>query len=272
MGNMASFGGPPKCPRPFASTDAFACVMQCPLDKKFIRKGSGTSYACVYTPDETFKVDLVTVGAVQFIGTTLEELKEKHPDKYTEFTAEQDRFEREIAVVYGNIDEAKKIEDAFRDLQKAENTRDQSPEAYQVARTAYYTLLKGDRWIDTERKRIAKAVVEPEVVRYSNTLASIRNQRKQQEKTIDIVRGVKDKVLSVKDDFKYSVDILYDQLEKLKIQINMKNRSRVKPEDSTLSWIDILVNVLLLASLVYVAWFLYKKYTTPLPPVYRVQI
>jgi hypothetical protein len=61
------------------------------------------------------------------------------------------------------------LTDAFRDLQKAENVRDKSPEAYQVARTAYYTLLKGDTWLNEEKQRIAGAEVAPEVQKYQGS-------------------------------------------------------------------------------------------------------
>lgn len=262
-----------KCPTPFVSADALTCVMPCPDDKKFVRQSSGNSYACVYAPDNQFRVNLVTVGATSFQGSSLDDLRAANTQKYTEFTTEKDRFEREFTTVYGNIDKQQKINDAFRDLQNTENVRDQSPEAYQVARTAYYTLLKGENWINEERQRIAKSEVDPEVQKYAKRVETITDQRQQQQKTVDVVQGVKDRVLSLKDDFKYSVDTLYDQVEKVKLQINMENRSREKPKDSTWSWVDVILNVLLVSALLFVAWTLYRKYrATPLPPAYTVQV
>lgn len=252
----------PKCPQPFVSADALSCVMPCPADKKFVRQGSSGSYKCVYTPDRRFTTNLVTVGQVIFPGSSLEELRMEDPQKYTEFSNEKDRFEREFIVLYENIGKEKKIQDAFRDLQAAENARAESPEAYQVARTAYYTLVKGQKWINEERERIAKADVEPEIQKYKSTLARIAEQKQQQQKTMDVVQGVKDKVLSLKDDFKYSVDTLNDQVEKLKIQINMEHRGRDKDKPTnTGAWIDTILNIILLASLIYLAWYLYRKYS-----------
>ena len=265
-GGIPTFS-PPKCPAPFVSADALSCVMPCPEDKKFVRQGKEK---CVYTPDKQFTVNLVTVGAAVFQGQSLEDLRKSDTQKYTEFSREKDRFERDFVTVYANIDKQQKIDDAFRDLQKAENARAESPEAYQVARTAYYMLLKGKPWISEERDRVAKAEVEPEIQKYKSAIEGITAQRQQQDKTMDVVRGVKDKVISLKDDFKYSADTLNDQLEKLKIQINMEQRGREKEKSNLWPWVDTILNILLLSALVFVAWSLFTKYRAQQSPVYTV--
>ena len=257
----------PKCPTPFVSTDAISCVMPCPADRKFNRVGTNGAYKCVYSPDPQISVDLVTVGAVSFDGTTLDELRPVNVQKHTEFITEKDRFDKAIAVVYANIDRQKKITDAFNDLQAAENARDQSPEAYQTARTAYYTLIKGPEWINEEKQRIANAEVNPEIQKYRDSVNSVNVRNQEQQKTIDVVNGIKDRVLSLRDDFKYSVDTFGEQLEKVKIQINMENRSREKEKDTTWAWVDVGLNVLLVAVLIYGAYTLGRKYFFPPRPV-----
>jgi hypothetical protein len=241
--------------------------MPCPAERKFNRVGTNGAYKCVYYPDPQISVDLVTVGAVPFDGTTLDELRSVNPQKHTEFITEKDRFDKAIAVVYANIDKNKKIEDAFRDLQAAENARDQSPEAYQSARTAYYTLIKGPEWINEERQRVANADVNPEIQKYRDSVSSVNVRNQEQQKTIDVVNGIKDRVLSLRDDFKYSVDTFSEQLEKVKIQINMENRSREKEQDTTWAWIDVGLNVLLIAVLLYGAYILGRRYFFPPRPV-----
>jgi hypothetical protein len=262
-----------KCPRPFQRVGS-DCVMMCPTDRKFVRVQGAEGFKCVYEPDERIFVRIVPIGSINFRGSTIEELQRSDPEAASEFITEKDRVEREIAIAYTNIDKRKKINDAFRDLQKAENARDESPEAYQIARTAYYTLIKGQEWINEERERVAKSEVEPEIRKYRDMLGGITQQKQQQQKTVDVVQAVKDKVLSLKDDFKYSVDTLNNQVEKLKVQINMENRSRDKPKPNTSAWIDTILNVLLLASLIYLAWFLYGKYRkiySP-APVYTMRV
>ena len=236
--------------------------MQCPEQQKFGFRTINGEPSCVYSPDEQFKVPLVPVGAIKtdVAFQALDDLRQSSPQIAADFVKEKDRFEKDIAVVYANIDKEQKINDAFKDLQKAENARDQSPEAYQAARTAYYTLFKGPEWINEERERVAKAEVGPEVQKYRDAVNAVSVRTREQEKTIDVVNGIKDKVLSLRDDFRYSVNTFSDQLEKLKIQINMENRSRDKEKDNTWAWIDTILNVLLVAVLLYAVYTLVRRY------------
>jgi hypothetical protein len=268
----AGFSFNVKCPTPFVSTDALSCVMPCPVDRKFVRQGVNGAYKCVYSPDPQIAVDLVTVGSVPFDGTTLEQLQPVNSQKYTEFATEKTRFENAIAVVYGNIDKKKKIEDAFKDLQAAENVRDKSPTAYQAARTAYYTLVKGPEWINEERARIGAAEVAPEVQKYRQAVNAVNVRTQEQQKTIDVVNGIKDRVLSLKDDFKYSVNTFSDQLEKVKIQINMTNRSREEVKDNTWTWVDLGLNALLIAVLLYAVYTFVRRYFISKPPITQIRI
>ena len=250
----------PKCPSPFVRISRDTCVMKCPTDKKFELRVGQEGSACVYRPDEQFKVPLVTVGTTVFEGATLEDLQKANPDDATDFVNEKGRFEKDIAVVYANIDKNQKINDAFKEPLKAENARGESPQAYQAARTAYYTLVKGDSWLNEERERIAKAEVAPEVQKYRDSVNAINSRTNEQQKTIDIVRGLKDRVLSLRDDFRYSVNTFSDQLEKVKIQINMENRSRDKERDNTWAWVDTILNVLLVAVLLYAIYTFVRRY------------
>lgn len=254
-----------KCPMPFVSTDALSCVMECPSEKKFVRQGMNGSYKCVYSPDPRISVDLVTVGSTTFPGT-LQELQSINPQKYSEFIREKSRFEQAITVVYENIDKQKKIDDAFRDLQAAENVRDKSPEAYQSARMAYYTLVKGDAWLNEEKQRIAGAEVAPEVQKYREAVSAIKTRTQEQQKTIDVVRGIKDRLISLKDDMKYSVGTFGDQLEKVKTQLNMENRSREEVKENQWSWVDFGLNVLLAIVLLWASYTMIRRYFTPRRP------
>jgi hypothetical protein len=234
--------------------------MRCPWDKKFDFSRDNTGYSCVYRPDPEFKYSLTPVAATIFKGQTLDELKAMNPQAATDFTTELARVDKEFALVYGNIDKQQKLTDAFKDLQKAENVRDQSPSAYQSARTAYYTLVKGAEWINEERQRVSRAEVAPEVQKYRDAVGAVNVRTQEQQKTLDVVNGIKDKVLSLRDDFKYSVNTFTDQIEKVKVQINMENRSREKETDDTWSWVDFGLNVLLIVVLLYAAYTFVRRY------------
>lgn len=264
---------PSKCPTPFVSVDATSCVMPCPTAKQFVRQGSAGGYKCVYTPDPSkASVNLVTVGAFSFPGSSLDDIAGSYPHraKYAEFSAEKARFEQEFTLAYGNIEKQQKISDAFNALQAAENVRDQSPSAYQTARTAYYTLVKGASWLNEERARVAAADVTPEVQKYRDAVSAVNLRTQEQQKTIDVVNGIKDKVLSLKDDFKYSVNTFSDQMEKVKIQLNMTNRSREQEKDTTWDWVNLILNVLLVAVLVYAVYTFVRRYFISRPPAIPV--
>ena len=240
--------------------------MPCPQPKKFVQRNSAEGFKCVYWPDEQKSVPLVGVGSTVFDGTTVEDLQRVNAGGAAPFLAEQERFQQELAKVYATIDKDQKLSDAFKDLQAAENARAESPSAYQAARTAYYTLLKGPAWITEERTRVGAAEVAPEVQKYRAAVAAVNTRTREQQKTIDVVNGIKDKVLSLKDDFKYSVNTFSDQLEKVKIQINMENRSRVQERDTTWTWVDLGLNVLLVAVLVYAVYTFVRRYFLAKPP------
>jgi undecaprenyl pyrophosphate phosphatase UppP len=78
------------------------------------------------------------------------------------------------------------------------------------------------------------------------------------------VNGIKDKVLSLRDDFKYSVNTFGDQIERVKTQIAIENRTREKEDvDRSSAWINIILNVLLVAVLAYAAYVLVRKVFFP---------
>ena len=259
----------PKCPTPFQQALTGTCVMPCPYEKKFVRRGSPEGFKCVYWPDDQYSVPLVGVASTVFDGTTTEDLLRLNATEAGAFVTERQRFEQEITKLYENMDKQKKIDDAFKDLQAAENVRDQSPSAYQAARTSYYTLVKGADWINEERERVSKAEVAPEAQKYRTAVEAVNVRTQEQQKTIDVVNGIKDKVLSLKDDFKYSVSTFSDQLEKVKIQLNMENRSRTQGEkDQTWTWVDLGLNVLLIAVLLYAVYTFVRRYYLSQTPTF----
>ena len=179
----------------------------------------------------------------------------------------------EFDVLYANIDKKQKLKDAFLALQAAENARDTAPEAYQAARTLYYTLLKGDDWKNEEKDRIAKAEVQPLVDQYARSRESALLQYNNQRKTVEVVTGIRDKVLSLKDEFKYSVNTFTDQLDKVKNAINMERRGReTETKVDPWSWFDLLLNLAIVVGLLYAVYILYSKiFKAPSPTTLLVQ-
>jgi hypothetical protein len=253
MGNKLA-----RCPQGFQSSPSavFKCVYSCPENKGFILQSDNGNPHCVYKNNVQYKLPLVQADAVFLDNTdntplTLERVRQINQDIYNQYKTAKDGFNRDFPVLYESIDKELKIADAFKALQEAENARDQSPEAYQEARVRYYTLVKGDTWKDEEKERIAKAEVEPAVSRFQQLRDQAMNQIRQQQVTKDVVTGVKDKVVNLRDELKYSVDTFGKQIQDIKNQIHVQNRVRLTEKEKTdpTEWIDWILNILIVVLL-----------------------
>ena len=256
----ADFSRFPKCPTPFESAGNMICVMPCEVDKGFERRYEMGTAKCVYKSDPAYSLTMNVLGAPFFKGTTLDELKTEDVKVHADFVKEQDRVNNEFNVLYANIEKKKKLNDAFIALQAAENARDTAPDAYRIARTLYYTLLKGEDWKNEEKERISKAEVDPIIVEYKKNRDSALTKYNDQRKTVEVVTGLKDKVLSLKDEFKYSVDTFTHQLDKVQTAINMERRGRdTETKVDPWSWFDLFLNGAIVLGLLYAASVLYSK-------------
>jgi hypothetical protein len=65
-------------------------------------------------------------------------------------------------------------------LKSALDEEEEGTEAYEKARIAYYTLLNGQGWLNTEKQRIATEVVEPVLKQYRNTYDSLKSEKQSQ--------------------------------------------------------------------------------------------
>ena len=262
-----------ECPVGFVPYQG-ACVRQCPQNQFSFMTDNGQP-RCVLKGDTAKAVTLVPVSSLlQQQGQplqTLETLRQSDPSRYAMFKTESDRVDGELAVILSQIDKQKQTEDAFRQLQQAENVRDQSPEAYERARVNYYSLIQGPEWIEQEKERIAKVDVEPMLSRYRTTRDALQSRQENQQRTQDIMNSVKEGVLTLKDDFQYTTNLFKDQIETLKSQINIERRGREKPvSESTdfYKWVDALLNMLIIAGLLYAVFVFWRKLRSQPQPTY----
>lgn len=253
----------PKCPTPFQSVGNLACIMPCPSEKGYQRTSVNSGFQCTYTADPKRTVLLNTVAAVPFTGSTMEDLQKVDQAAFSGFTKERDRFMGELVILDGKIGKDVKLRDAFQKLQDAENVRDEVPNAYQQARNSYYTLKEGETWKEKEKQRLLKAEVQPVINKLLATKSNALRQYDNQRKTVDVVNGLKDRVLSLKDEVKYAADTFKEQLGKVQGAINRERRDRV--QETTVSiwdWLDILLNGAIICSLLYVIYLLFKKFSS----------
>lgn len=252
-----------------------ACVVPCPAQKNYeLRVGDKGILSCVYTGDTSISIPVLPVPAVQKNGPPF---SYKELPNASAYQAEIDRFAAAFAVADANVNKAVKIKTAYDKLQLAENARDQSPDAYQQARIGYYTLVKGDKWIEEEKQRIANVEAQPIVNSFLAKRNDLDNQIGQQQSTIDVVNGVKDKVLSVEDDLQYSVSAFQKQIGNIRNQIQMDKKKQVVTAQQAGSWVNSLLNWLIalttLIAIVFIVRYIIRRrsaFSTPAsPPLQR---
>lgn len=243
-------GGQLSCPAEFVlSPNGQSCVVPCPTAKNYYMTSNGTAVACTYSGDKTISVPL-TATPTYMAGVSFDPKVQPIPanTSYTAlpnkqvYKAELDRFATALAVADANVDKQVKINTAFGALQDAENARDVAPDAYQTARIAYYRLVKGDTWLADEQARIAQVEAQPVVDGYVAQYNGIKAKNDQQQSTIEIVNGVRDKILTVKDDLKYSVSTFQKQIGDIKNQINKNKVEQSQSIAAASSWVDTFLN------------------------------
>jgi hypothetical protein len=65
-------------------------------------------------------------------------------------------------------------------LDTATENQDQDPAGYEKARIAYYTLLNGQGWLNTEKQRIATDEVQPALNKYRTQYNSLKGEKQSQ--------------------------------------------------------------------------------------------
>lgn len=257
-----------QCPSGFIPYSS-GCVKECP--DMFQLRVVSNQPRCAYVGDSSKSFELKPIS---FIFPeqgrpvpTLEELRTRNPPVHAAIVRENQRFDAALAVVMTTIDKDEQIRTAFSRLQQAENVRDESPQAYQIARVAYYTLVKGPEWIEGEKQRIARTEVNPEIHRYRIAQWDSLNQKNVQQGTKDVIRAVKEGVLSLKDDVKYTTKTFQTQIATLKNQINIDRRGRETPDEEQpfFNWINAFLNLLIVVGLAVAGYMIWKK-TSAAPP------
>lgn len=240
------------CPTGFQlAPGSFNCVHECPQQDGFeLRRIDGTA-SCVYRnrPEISFPLREVVGVATAKYPYTVDDISDQQGAR-SQFKTALDEYNSKSAIVIEQIGKDNRIADAFKDLQAAENVRDKSPQAYQDARIRYYTLVNGESWINEERQRIAKAEVIPKLQEYVSVYSDLNQRSQQQQKTMEVANGVKDKLLSMKDDFELTTGAFAKQLNALKSQIQIEKKAGAFQTAEVLSWVGTLLNVLLVLVLI----------------------
>ena len=236
------------------------CVPQCPTEKGFAFHAVDGVPHCVHSSDPNLKIQLNPLPGLDVKPNeavpSIEELAKSPNTNMRKYKEEWERFNQEIPLIESKINKGREVQAAFKQLQDAENVRDKSPDAYQTARIRYYTLVKGEDWAKEEADRVGKAEADPLINQYRAAYQQTLGQLEKQQKTLDVVQGVKDKVLSLRDDLDYSVSTFGKQIKELKNQINM-NRSETKEDENF--WVNFLLNAMIVLISLGIVFMLFTK-------------
>jgi hypothetical protein len=254
------------CPSQFVmSPSGSACVVKCP--STYTTKILDGVPSCVMTNP--------TTGAViaSFGLTSVPPFTGTGTPGGPAFTAAYDDFTAALATANAEAGSANQQSVAFSKLMAAEGARGTTggEAAYQAARVAYYTLTKGDSWIQEEKERVANTDAQPVVNSLASQYRNLMERRNQQTRTIDVINGLKDKVLSVKDDLTFSVNTFQRQVDAIKNQINKDKKIQSETIEATTSWVDTFLNwTIAIATLVCIV-MLVRRFASSVPSLDKLR-
>jgi hypothetical protein len=111
-------------------------------------------------------------------------------------------------------------------------------------------------------------------MKFKEEAGDLQTRINQQQRTVDVVNGLKDKVLSMRDELKYSVSTFGKQLNDLKSQIEMQRRLDTKTKETPYEWLDIFINLVLVLASLAVLFVLYRRFKrsspAPAPQIYTL--
>jgi hypothetical protein len=273
-------GGALSCPAEFVvAPSGTACLVPCPEPLGYTMTSQGSVLSCTYTGDSSIKVTLTPTP--MYMTSPGGQGRPAIPARasYTTlgekptYQAELDRFAAALAVANGRIDRAVRVNTAFSQLQAAENARGTTAgeTAYSQARIAYYTLTQGDSWLATEQERIANTEAQPVVNSFVSQYNNLKAKRTEQQSTIEVINGLKDKVLSVKDDMAFSVKTFQKQMDAINNQINIDKKNQEDAIQLTSSWIDVFLNWVIAIITLLCIVFLVRRFAGSVPTIEKLK-
>ena len=99
---------------------------------------------------------------------------------------------------------------------------------------------------------------------YQEKYNELAGQAALQQKTIDIIHGIGDKVGGIEEDLAFSVNTFNKQIKEVENQIQMDKKKDTTVEDP-FAWIDTLLNYLLIIALGLAIFMIIRKLVRPAP-------
>jgi hypothetical protein len=141
-------------------------------------------------------------------------------------------------------------------MDQAAINKDSDPETYEKARIAYYTLLKGQGWLRSEKDKIAKDEISPTITDYTTQYNSLKDQQKSQGVYADMMKVLKLQEQDDSDDNKF----LQKQVKSIKDKAETINRlNQLGTTQDYSSWLNTGIDALIVLLGLVLLYMLYSK-------------
>ena len=138
--------------------------------------------------------------------------------------------------------------------------KEKDPNGYEKARIAYYTLLNGQGWLQSEKQKIAKEDVEPLLTNYRTEYDALKGEKKSQSMFSKLMNNLK----SQNDDNDFLNKELLKEKDKADVldRLNELNAGTPNSPSSTgyYQYIPLIIDLVILLLIFTVIYLVYSKF------------
>ena len=150
-------------------------------------------------------------------------------------------------------------------LDTATDNQDQDPEGYEQARIAYYTLLNGQGWLNSEKQRIATQEVQPVVSSYNTKYNALKGEKQAQSIFINLANNLKAQESSDKESNAFLKKELISEKDKADVlsRLNELNFGTPYTDSSSTQYISMFIDLIIVFLIVIALYLGYSKFMVP---------
>jgi hypothetical protein len=130
------------------------------------------------------------------------------------------------------------------------------PEAYERARTAYYTLKEGQGWLHKEKEKKAVEEIEPIIDRYKHKISKLQASKTAFENRQQAIRDVESTKVGDEDEVRF----IHQQVMKERNSAGVRRRILDFNGGSGYDWWAIFLDITLSLLVLIVVYFAYTYY------------
>lgn len=131
-------------------------------------------------------------------------------------------------------------------LDTATENQAQDPAGYEKARIAYYTLLNGQGWLNTEKQRIATHDVQPVLNNYNNQYNALKGEKQSQSVFTNLSNALKAQEGADTADNAFLKKQLGNERDKADVMNRMNDLATGTPENpQSGSYIPLIVDIVI---------------------------